>query len=333
MFRLALAEAMGHGLTRGCIPMTDGNWTSIRNAAGAARVSYWSEAMERARRLLDQMSQYPVAECGEGFVSIPDAATDARAEMTFSATKQAGTFDRLFFIRRGLIQDLLRAAKAMNERGWILKIEDGYRTQEMQTLAARRPEVFDGVVKMCLWECSGRTPSVEMVLQRWKVLAANYPCNGTHMMGAAVDVSVFRRDDGSEVWRGAPFPVSSEYSPMDCPFVSPEEHANRIEITRLMERHGFMHFPGEFWHYNKGDALYQIYTKSGRPAVYGPVHWDQRTNQVEPYTDAHSPLTSEELLKQLIDEAMERISVEEQIRSTTRFGSSTTTDLPKVRRI
>jgi len=286
---------------------TKGRWISTPAADNAARVRYWTRAMESARRLLDDMARYPVAECGEGFESIPDAASDARVEMLYSNTKQAGQFERLFFLRRGLIGNLIAAAKDMNERGWTLKIEDGYRTREMQTAGARRPEVFDGVVKMCRWECGGRTPPVDLVLQRWMVLAANHPCHGTHMIGAAVDVSVFRRDDGSEIWRGAPFPVSSELSPMDSPFVTEKEHENRLAITGILERHGFMHFPGEFWHYNKGDALCQMLTNSGRPGIYGPVHWDRRTNQVEPYADVRSPLTPPDVLKQLIDEAMQRL--------------------------
>jgi D-alanyl-D-alanine dipeptidase len=283
-------------------------WTPIPHAGSGERLRYWTEAMERAGRLLDEMARYPVSECGEGFASIPDAAAEAKIELMFSPTKQAGRFDRLYFLRQGLVAGLIRAAKDMNERGWILKIEDAYRTREMQTEGARRPEVFDGVVAMCRQECGGRTPCVDLVLKRWKVLAANYPCNGTHLCGAAVDVSVFRRENGSEVWRGAPFPVSSELSPMDTPFVTEEEHANRMAITRIMERRGFLHFPGEFWHYNRGDALFQLLVASGRPGIYGPVHWDAHRNEVEPYADPHEALTPPEVLGRLIGEAMQRIT-------------------------
>ncbi len=70
-------------------------------------------------------------------------------------------------------------------------------------------------------------------------------------------MAIGRRDDGGEVWRGKPYLEMSEYTPM-------------------MERHGFLHYPGEFWHYNKGDALYHLMTKSGQVSGYGPVHWIHR---------------------------------------------------------
>ncbi len=60
----------------------------------------------------------------------------------------------------------------------------------------------------------------------------------------------------------------------------------------MMERHGFLHYSGEFWHYNKGDPLYHLVTKSAEVAPFGPVHWDPQSNEVTPYDDVNSPLTS-----------------------------------------
>jgi hypothetical protein len=99
----------------------------------------------------------------------------------------------------------------------------------------------------------------------------------------------------------------SEYTPMDSPFVSAEERQNRQEITRLMERHGFLHYPGEFWHYNKGDSLYQIQSRSGQPGRYGPVDWDPATNAVTPYADPRAPLSPLEVLDPLIQQAVQRL--------------------------
>jgi D-alanyl-D-alanine dipeptidase len=86
-----------------------------------------------------------------------------------------------------------------------------------------------------------------------------------------VDISVLRRENGEEVWRGKPYLEMSEYTPMNSPFVTAEEKQNRQEITRMMEQRGFLHYLGEFWHYNKGDSLYQIQAKTGQPGRYGPV--------------------------------------------------------------
>ena len=275
-----------------------------------SRRRFWTEHMERSHNLLQAMTEYPTIESGEGFASIADAADEAGIEMLFSTTKIAGDLDRIFYIRQSLIPDLLAIAREMRERGWLLKIEDGYRTQQMQTLLGQKPVVFDMIVGSCRWELGGQTPPLDLIRRRSTCLVANYPNRGTHTMGAAVDISVFRLDDEQEVWRGKPYLEMSEYTPMDSPFVSTEERQNRREITTLMERQGFLHYPGEFWHYNKGDSLYHHMAQTGQPAPYGHVHWDPKTNQVTPYDDVSSPLTPPEEMAAQLDEALDRIDAQ-----------------------
>lgn len=272
-----------------------------------ARVAFWVEYMEQSYALTEAIMRHPLQECREGFASIRAAAEDAKVEMQFSTTQLAGRFERLFYIRESLIPDLMAIARDMNGRGWILKIEDGYRTREMQTALGRAPAVFDRILQSCIRECAGARPPVELVARRAMVLVANVPVTGTHMAGAAVDISVLRRDDGAEVWRGKPYLEMSEYTPMNSPFVAPEEAQNRREITRMMERHGFLHYPGEFWHYNKGDSLYQIQARTGQPGRYGPVDWDPANNRVTAYADSLGVLTPPEVTESLIQQALERL--------------------------
>lgn len=274
------------------------------------RRKFWTFHMERSAELLNAMQQQPTQECGEGFASIPDAADEAGVEMWFSDSKIAGDIDRIFYIRQSLIPDLMAIGSDMNERGWILKIEDGYRTRQMQTQLGRKPAVFDMIVRSCWWESGGTPPTLELIRRRSTCLVANFPNHGTHTMGAAVDISVFRRDDGSEVSRGKPYLEMSEYTPMDSPFVSEQEQQNRVDITAMMETHGFLHYPGEFWHYNKGDSLYHLVTRSGQVSPFGPVHWDPRTNEVTPYDDVSSPLTPPDAMAQLLDEALTRLGLQ-----------------------
>ena len=68
-----------------------------------------------------------------------------------------------------------------------------------------------------------------------------------------------------------------------------------------------MHYPGEFWHYNQGDVLYQILMKSDAPGRYGPVHWDRTTNTIVTYDDPCGRLTDEVKLESLLHEALARI--------------------------
>ena len=270
------------------------------------RVAFWVDYMDRSYALAEEIMRYPLAETGEGFASIPEAMQAANVEVQFSTTKIGGQFERLFYIRASLIPDLIAIGRDMNARGWILKIEDGYRTAAMQTALGRAPAVFDRIIKSCIRECGGRPP-VDLVFRRaMPEVVANVPATGTHLCGAAVDISVYLREDGSEVWRGKPYLEMSEYTPMDSPFVNAAERANRLAITAVMERHGFMHYPGEFWHYNKGDAYVEYLAKSGKPARYGAVSIDTTTGKVTPLANPKELLTPVEEVKRLIEESLAR---------------------------
>lgn len=272
----------------------------------AARRAYWADQMEQGYAIVQKLIEFPVNECGERFASIPDAASDANVEMLFSTSKIAGDLDRVFFLRESLVRDVITIGREMNDRGWILKIEDGFRSLDMQRQLVRKPSVFDTVLKKCIWELGGEIPSAEMMFRRAIVLTANMPKIGAHMSGSAIDISVFSRDDGSEVWRGYPYLEMSEYTPMRSPFVAPEHVVTRLEIAALMEKHGFIHFPFEFWHFDKDDAGMHILTGNPAPCRFGPVNWDPQTNEVTPVPDPLILLNPLSVIEKEIAAALER---------------------------
>ncbi len=280
------------------------------NTNEAARRAYWTEQLEEGYTMVEKLIAFPVSECGERFASMPEAAAAAHVEMLFSTSKIAGDLDRIFYMRESLVRDVITIGREMNARGWILKIEDGYRSLEMQGQLMRKPQVFDAILKRCIWENGGAIPPAEMVFRRALVMTANIPKTGTHMSGSAIDISVFHRDDGREVWRGNAYIEISERTPMRSPFVEPEAFENRLAITAMMEAHGFMHFPFEFWHYNKGDAGAHILTGNPAPCRFGPVHWNPRTNEVTPVTDPLTPLNPLPVVRNEIAAAIARAAAE-----------------------
>ena len=271
-----------------------------------SRRAYWAEQMEAGYAMVEKLMAFPVKECGECFASIPAAAAAANVEMHFSTSKIAGDLERVFFMRESLVRDVVTIGREMNRRGWILKIEDGFRSLEMQSQLVRKPQVFDAILKKCIWENCGEIPPVELIFRRAIVLTANIPKIGTHMSGSAIDISVFHRDDGREVWRGNRYLEMSERTPMRSKFVEPEFIENRLAITAMMEAHGFMHFPFEFWHFNKGDAGDHILSGISSPCRFGPVNWNPRTNEVTPVPDPLSPLNPMEVVEKEIAAALRR---------------------------
>ncbi len=145
-----------------------------------SRRDYWAQQMELGQDLIQQVLPFEVHECGEGFASIPEAAKAAEVEMLFSDSKIAGELVRVFFVREGLVNSLMAIGRALNDRGWILKIEDGYRSMEMQSQLVRKPELFDAILRKCIWENGGELPATELVFRRATVLIANIPKIGTH---------------------------------------------------------------------------------------------------------------------------------------------------------
>lgn len=275
-----------------------------------ARRAYWTQQLEAAYAFMfESILPYPVVECGEPFVSLREAAEQADVVVAFSSLKHVNDLERLFYLREGQIPNFLGAAKKMNELGWVLRVEDGYRTREIQKYLGLTPKVFDAVLQRVMWELGGKVPSPEFMFRRCSALVATVPKFATHMSGSAIDISVMSRNDSSlEVDRGGPYIELSELTPMNSPFVSASGLRHRKKITALMRDYGFVEYPWEFWHYSSGDAYDQFLRKTGKPAIYGAVDWDPVTNVVSPMADATTPLNSEEEIRTEIEAALQRLS-------------------------
>jgi zinc D-Ala-D-Ala dipeptidase len=276
---------------------------SVQKGDERERRIYWTRQMDAAYDFMLAIQEYPVQERGEPLVSLREAAAASGVQVIFSDLPHVLGLPRLFFLREGLLNDFLAAAIEMNSRGWLLKIEDAFRTRQMQKHNALRPEVFPFVLSKVAWELGGKTPPVDLVRRRLAAMIAMSPRVGTHCSGSAIDVSVFNRN-GIEIDRGAPYLEISEITPMDSPFITEKARKNRQEITALMARHGFTTYHFEFWHYNKGDAYAAYLEGSGRPARYGAVDLDTATGRVVPIADPAQPLNSEAEIEAMIRQAM-----------------------------
>ena len=255
--------------------------------------------MDEAYRFMLAIQDHPVEECGEPLIALPEASS--KLKVLFSALPHVRGLPRLFFLRKGILPAFLEAAAEMNRRGWALRVEDAFRTREMQKYNALRPDVFSAVLAKVRWELEGALPGVELFRRRLAALIAMSPKVGTHCSGSAIDVSVVRLEDGAEIDRGAPYLEISEKTPMGSPFVPEAARRNRAEITALMARHGFRTYRFEFWHYNQGDAYDAYLSDGGLPARYGPVDLDPATGAVTAIVDSLVPLNTEEEIGALLE--------------------------------
>jgi D-alanyl-D-alanine dipeptidase len=278
---------------------------AIAGSVDEAR-AYWTRQAELAYEFMIAMRTYPLTECGENMASLLDAADGLDVE--FASSLLGGLFPHQFFLREGLIPNFRKAARLFHERGWRIRVEDAYRTPEMQRGLSRSTVFFDKVLQTVMWELKGALPDPEFMFRRVSVMIATRSRVGTHVAGSAIDVSVIDRETGREIDRGAPFPEISERTPMASPFVTPEQRRNRDEIEGLFLACDFHAYPYEFWHFNSGDCFAAYLTKSGRPGRYGPIVFDHgKKIRAIGQDEADTPLEPIAFYEKQIQASLERL--------------------------
>ena len=261
--------------------------------------------MDEAYEFMMRAMEAPVAECGEPLASLEKAVAENGVKVLFSQSDIVPGMKRQFYLRKNLIQPFLNSAKELNDKDWMLIVEDGYRTTEMQKKLSLLPQVFDAVIQRCFWEL-GDLPPVDLVRRRLAALTAAHPKNGTHMSASAIDISVQEISSGKEIDRGRPYLEMSELTPMESPFIEKAALENRLAIRRILESNGFLAYPYEFWHYNQGDVYDEILNQTGKPARYGAVHCDLQTGEITSVEDPMETLNSNDEIEQAMNEALLR---------------------------
>lgn len=269
------------------------------------RKDFWIKKMDEADVFMTSILDYPVLDDLEPLVSLRDAASAENVEVIFSERRHNHNLPRLFYLRKELIPNFIAAARDLNQNGLVLKVEDGFRTRDMQGFGVYNDAVFRSILNKVQWECGCETPPTDLLYRRTGALVALYPKVGTHMSGTAMDISVLNADTGEEVDRGAPYLEMSELTPMDSPFISDKAKNNRVLITNIMNKHGFSAYPWEFWHYNAKDAHAEL-LGSKRPAKYGAVDLDIETGNVTPLENPTKPLVSKDFVLQRMNELLNR---------------------------
>ena len=288
------------------MPPVMGKSASQSNIVDPA-ASYLSVRLDEAYEFMMRVIKHPVVECGEPLVHLEKAAAESGTHVEFSRKPHVLGKPRIYLLRQGQIRGFIQAATEMNRRGWVMRVEDGYRDRIMQKLVGRQPAIFDAILRVVMRELCGQIPSQEFMFKRALTLTAQIPKTGTHMSGSGMDMSVLDRSTGLEIDRGAPYLEISELTPMDSPFISPSARENRQDITGIMSRAGFIEYPYEFWHYNSGDAYESVLRGQSSPAIYGAVDWNPDTGVMESIPDPNLPLNDLDEIKAEIGASLLRI--------------------------
>lgn len=285
---------------------------NFRENEDAERVNareYWTLFMEQAYEFMQKISQYPILENTEELVSLIEAVKNTGVKVTFSNRPSSNGISRLFYLRKGLIEDFLNIAEEMNKNDFILHVEDAFRTKSMQKGGLTLDIIFNTILRRVIWELKGNFPEPEFLFRRLQAMVASSPKVGTHMSGSALDITVFSLMNHCEIDRGASYLEFSELTPMCSPFIGKESKKNRERITEIFEQFGFLPYPYEFWHYSKGDAYEKLLNGSDIPAGYGPIDFDIACGKVIPIENSKEFLISLEEIHTMLKTAYNQINI------------------------
>ncbi len=274
---------------------------------------YWKQQMDLGYDFMQRIMNYPVEESMEKLVDLTYTAKQAGVKVKFSGVSRTTVSKPVFFLREGIIDNFLSAAEELNRKGLIMRVEDAFRTRQMQNPLNRPQKVFDSIMRIIIWECDGRVPEPDFVFKRITALIATIPKICTHMSGSAIDISVLSMKTGKEIDRGEAYLAMNEKTFMDSIFISERARENREFITHIMKKNGFYAYPFEFWHYSCNDAFAQYLSESGKPAIYGPVDMIDENGKVGAIKDYNKPLFSPDEIKKKLEESLIRLKKQKTI--------------------
>lgn len=127
-------------------------------------------------------------------------------------------------LRAGAAAALARASEILAGEGLAIKVYDAYRPYR---------------ITVRMWERIGNPDYV-----------ADPSKGSRHNRGCAVDLTLVRRADGSELAMPTPYDDFTERAHHDFVDLSSEVLANRARLRAVMEEVGFEALPTEWWHYD-----------------------------------------------------------------------------------
>jgi zinc D-Ala-D-Ala dipeptidase len=196
----------------------------------------------------------PAGQIPEGFgyvhEAIPDAKYDIRyfTDDNFVGTRVDGYLAPVAILTEEALEALKDAADELRGKGYGIIVFDGYRPQK----------AVDHFVR---W---ARDPADTLTKQKYypevdkaDLFTKGYVAERSgHTRGSTIDLSLYDLETGEEVDMGSGFDLFGPPSHHGSDLVTPEQAANRILLKETMERHGFLPYSREWWHYRLDDEPY-----------------------------------------------------------------------------
>lgn len=143
---------------------------------------------------------------------------------------------------------LSRVQKHLMEKGYGLKVFDGYRPKRaVEHFIRWGSQMEDGKTKSTFYPDMTRAEVFE---------GGFIAAESSHTRGSTVDLTVINMETRKEVDMGGYFDFFSENSYSDYDHLSIEQSKNRVMLRYLMRSEGFEPMQQEWWHFTLADEPY-----------------------------------------------------------------------------
>src|SRR6478736_796219 len=159
--------------------------------------------------------------------AVPGIVLDIRYATTNNFTGQKLYPFAGCYLRRAAAEKLAAAQAELKPLGYGFKIYDGYRPMSVQRK---------------MWEVFPQPGYV-----------ADPKKGSRHNRGAAVDVTLIRLSDGTELPMPTPYDDFTERAHRNYMDLPAEVIQNRELLERVLTKHGFVGLPTEWWHFDDRD--------------------------------------------------------------------------------
>ena len=157
--------------------------------------------------------------------------------------------EKSVFLRKSVANKINSIAKSLPQ-GMYLIIYDAYRSWQKQTESWNKK--YEYFKNMYPYE----TP--EQIANRTKAVVADPRKGyGGHQTGGAVDVGLCDKN-GKPLDMGTLYSGIGEKIRTNAP-INKVAANNRKILTEIMQRHGFVNYPNEWWHFCYGDKMWAAY--------------------------------------------------------------------------
>ena len=181
---------------------------------------------------------------------LPAAVFDIRyaSDENFLGTRVDGYVRPICLLTEPAAAALKRVQQDAQRRGYTLKIFDCYRPQRAVDHFVRWVgDPHDRTMKAHYY------PNEE----KSRLIEKGYIADRSgHSRGSTLDLTLVKKEGGAELDMGTPYDYFDALSNTTAPRITGEPKANRLLLKAVMEKHGFVNYAKEWWHYTLKDEPY-----------------------------------------------------------------------------